>query len=105
MNTRIETDGFGSFQDFAPGMPPFPVLVGSGAGGESNLLDAVNFGGDGGHPRPGRRGGRGTRRRAWPVPRARRRHARHATRFAPETLMGWWNDMIEALEGLGYQHG
>jgi predicted ATPase len=41
--TRIEIDGFKSFQDFKLDVPPFLVLIGTNASGKSNLLDALNF--------------------------------------------------------------
>ncbi|GAA1310495.1 hypothetical protein Psi02_39620 [Planotetraspora silvatica] len=43
MITRIEIDGFKSFQDFKLDVPPFLVLIGTNASGKSNLLDALNF--------------------------------------------------------------
>ncbi|MEW9532642.1 AAA family ATPase [Microbispora sp. NPDC049125] len=43
MITRIEIDGFKSFQDFALDLPPFLVLIGTNASGKSNLLDALTF--------------------------------------------------------------
>ncbi|PRY02128.1 AAA family ATPase [Allonocardiopsis opalescens] len=41
MITRIEIDGFKSFLDFTLDVPPFLALVGSNAGGKSNLFDAL----------------------------------------------------------------
>ncbi|WP_182906403.1 AAA family ATPase [Microbispora sp. H13382] len=43
MITRIEIDGFKSFENFALDLPPFLVLIGTNASGKSNLLDAVTF--------------------------------------------------------------
>ncbi|MEU3191660.1 AAA family ATPase [Streptomyces sp. NPDC006992] len=43
MITRIEIDGFKSFEDFALDLPPFTVLVGANASGKSNLLEAVDL--------------------------------------------------------------
>ncbi|OPG14558.1 AAA family ATPase [Microbispora sp. GKU 823] len=43
MITRIEIDGFKSFENFALDLPPFLVLIGTNASGKSNLLDALNF--------------------------------------------------------------
>ncbi|MEV6981085.1 AAA family ATPase [Sphaerisporangium sp. NPDC051017] len=43
MITRIEIDGFKSFENFALDVPPFLVLIGTNAGGKSNLLDALSF--------------------------------------------------------------
>ncbi|MBE3007691.1 AAA family ATPase [Microbispora sp. NEAU-D428] len=43
MITRIEIDGFKSFENFALDLPPFLVLIGTDASGKSNLLDALNF--------------------------------------------------------------
>ncbi|MFD5658297.1 AAA family ATPase [Streptomyces hirsutus] len=43
MITRIEIDGFKSFDDFALDLPPFTVLVGANASGKSNLLEAVDL--------------------------------------------------------------
>ncbi|WP_182875360.1 AAA family ATPase [Microbispora sp. H10670] len=43
MITRIEIDGFKSFENFAIDLPPFLVLIGTNASGKSNLLDALNF--------------------------------------------------------------
>lgn len=41
--TRIEIDGYKSFDDFALDLPPFTVLVGANASGKSNLLEAVDL--------------------------------------------------------------
>lgn len=43
MITRIEIDGYKSFDDFALDLPPFAVLVGANASGKSNLLEAVDL--------------------------------------------------------------
>ncbi|WP_066362812.1 AAA family ATPase [Herbidospora mongoliensis] len=43
MITRIEIDGFKSFENFALDVPPFLVLIGTNASGKSNLLDALTF--------------------------------------------------------------
>lgn len=43
MITRIEIDGYKSFDDFALDLPPFTVLVGANASGKSNLLEAVDL--------------------------------------------------------------
>ncbi|WP_432925658.1 AAA family ATPase [Microbispora sp. CA-135349] len=43
MITRIEIDGFKSFERFALDLPPFLVLIGTNASGKSNLLDALTF--------------------------------------------------------------
>ncbi|GAA0376960.1 hypothetical protein GCM10009530_29430 [Microbispora corallina] len=43
MITRIEIDGFKSFENFALDLPPFLVLIGTNASGTSNLLDALTF--------------------------------------------------------------
>ncbi|MEN3534471.1 AAA family ATPase [Microbispora sp. ZYX-F-249] len=43
MITRIEIDGFKSFENFALDLPPFLVLIGADASGKSNLLDALTF--------------------------------------------------------------
>ncbi|MFG2517090.1 AAA family ATPase [Streptomyces sp. NPDC048584] len=37
MITRIEIDGYTSFDDFALDLSPFTVLVGANASGKSNL--------------------------------------------------------------------
>lgn len=41
MLTRIEIDGFKTFQDFAIDLLPFTVVLGSNAAGKSNLFDAT----------------------------------------------------------------
>jgi AAA15 family ATPase/GTPase len=41
--TRIEIDGYKSFEDFTLDLPPFAVLVGANASGKSNLLEAVDL--------------------------------------------------------------
>lgn len=43
MITRIEIDGFKSFDDFALDLKPFTAVIGPNAGGKSNLIDAVRF--------------------------------------------------------------
>jgi predicted ATPase len=43
MITRIEIDGFKTFQDFAVDLQPFTALVGPNASGKSNLFDALRF--------------------------------------------------------------
>ncbi|MEV7806164.1 AAA family ATPase [Microbispora sp. NPDC088329] len=43
MITRIEIDGFKSFENFTLDLPPFLVLIGTNASGKSNLLDALTF--------------------------------------------------------------
>ncbi|WP_073951845.1 AAA family ATPase [Streptomyces kebangsaanensis] len=43
MITRIEIDGYKSFDDFALDLLPLTVLVGANASGESNLLEAVDL--------------------------------------------------------------
>lgn len=43
MITRIEIDGYKSFDGFALDLPPFAVLVGANASGKSNLLEAVDL--------------------------------------------------------------
>ncbi|MBX9882893.1 MAG: AAA family ATPase [Sphingomonas sp.] len=43
MITRIEIDGFKSFQDFGVNLQPFTALVGPNASGKSNLFDALRF--------------------------------------------------------------
>lgn len=43
MITRIEVDGFKSFDEFALDLKPFTAIIGPNAGGKSNLLDAVRF--------------------------------------------------------------
>ena len=43
MITRIEIDGFKTFEDFALDLRPFTAVVGPNASGKSNLFDAVRF--------------------------------------------------------------
>lgn len=43
MITRIEIDGYKSFDDFALDLLPFTVLVGANASGKTNLLEAVDL--------------------------------------------------------------
>ncbi|MBO3746356.1 AAA family ATPase [Streptosporangiaceae bacterium NEAU-GS5] len=43
MITRIEIDGFKSFENFGLDLPPFLVLIGTNASGKSNLVDALTF--------------------------------------------------------------
>jgi predicted ATPase len=43
MITRIEIDGFKSFQGFALDLDPFSALVGPNGAGKSNLLDALSL--------------------------------------------------------------
>ncbi|MBO8185917.1 AAA family ATPase [Streptomyces spirodelae] len=43
MITRIEIDGFKSFEDFTLELPPFTVLVGANASGKSNLLEVIDL--------------------------------------------------------------
>ena len=43
MITRIEIDGFKTFQGFAVDLQPFTALVGPNASGKSNLFDALQF--------------------------------------------------------------
>lgn len=43
MITRIEIDGYKSFDGFALDLSPFTVLVGANASGKSNLLEAVDL--------------------------------------------------------------
>ncbi|WP_255953015.1 AAA family ATPase [Streptomyces odontomachi] len=43
MITRIEIDGYKSFEGFSLHLPPFAVLVGANASGKSNLLEAVDL--------------------------------------------------------------
>ncbi|MGW0943706.1 AAA family ATPase [Streptomyces sp. NPDC002623] len=43
MITRIEIDGFKTFDDFSLDVPPFLVLLGANASGKSNLLEAVDL--------------------------------------------------------------
>lgn len=41
--TRIEIDGFKSFEGFSLNLPPFAVILGPNAAGKSNLFDALRF--------------------------------------------------------------
>lgn len=43
MITRIEIDGFKSFEGFSLNLPPFAVILGPNASGKSNLFDALRF--------------------------------------------------------------
>lgn len=43
MITRIEIDGFKTFENFAVDLQPFAALVGPNASGKSNLFDALRF--------------------------------------------------------------
>ena len=43
MITRIEIDGFKSFQDFALDLAPFQVIIGPNGCGKSNLFDAIQL--------------------------------------------------------------
>lgn len=43
MLTRLEIDGFKSFENFSIDMPPFAVVVGPNAAGKSNLFDALRL--------------------------------------------------------------
>lgn len=43
MLTRIEIDGFKSFEDFAVDVTPFVVVLGTNASGKSNLFDAIQL--------------------------------------------------------------
>lgn len=43
MLTRIEIDGFKTFEDIALDVPPFLVVLGPNASGKSNLFDAIRF--------------------------------------------------------------
>ncbi|MFD7937487.1 AAA family ATPase [Streptomyces sp. NPDC059755] len=43
MITRIEIDGFKTFDDFSLDLPPFLVLLGANGSGKSNLLEAVDL--------------------------------------------------------------
>ena len=43
MLTRIEIDGFKTFQGFALDVPPFLVVLGRNASGKSNLFDAIEL--------------------------------------------------------------
>lgn len=43
MLTRIEIDGFKSFEEFSVDLAPFVVILGTNASGKSNLFDAVQL--------------------------------------------------------------
>lgn len=43
MITRIEIDGFKTFEDFTVDLQPFTAIVGPNASGKSNLFDALRF--------------------------------------------------------------
>lgn len=43
MITRIEIDGYKSFESFTLDLPPFTALLGANASGKSNLLEAVDL--------------------------------------------------------------
>ena len=43
MITRIEIDGFKTFEDFSLDLHPFTAIVGPNASGKSNLFDAIKF--------------------------------------------------------------
>ena len=43
MLTRIEIDGFKTFEDFSVDLAPFVVILGSNAAGKSNLFDAIQL--------------------------------------------------------------
>jgi predicted ATPase len=43
MITRIEIDGFKSFQDFEMEFTPFTIIAGTNASGKSNLFDAIRL--------------------------------------------------------------
>jgi predicted ATPase len=43
MLTRVEIDGFKSFEGFALDLPPFVVILGANAAGKSNLFDALRL--------------------------------------------------------------
>lgn len=43
MITRIEIDGFKSFEGFSLALPPFAVILGPNAAGKSNLFDALRL--------------------------------------------------------------
>lgn len=43
MITRIEIDGFKTFQDFAVDLAPFQVIIGPNGCGKSNLLEAISL--------------------------------------------------------------
>ena len=43
MITRIEIDGFKTFQDFAVDLEPFQVIIGPNGSGKSNFFDALDL--------------------------------------------------------------
>ena len=43
MITRIEIDGFKSFEEFSLALPPFAVILGPNAAGKSNLFDVLRL--------------------------------------------------------------
>jgi predicted ATPase len=43
MLTRVEIDGFMSFESFSIDLPPFAVVVGPNAVGKSNFFDALRL--------------------------------------------------------------
>ena len=43
MLTRIEIDGFKSFEDLDVSLEPFTAIVGTNAAGKSNLFDAIQL--------------------------------------------------------------
>lgn len=43
MLTRIEIDGFKSFENFSVNLAPFVAILGSNAAGKSNLFDAIQL--------------------------------------------------------------
>src|ERR1019366_493102 len=43
MITRIEIDGFKTFEGFSLDIQPFTAIVGPNASGKSNLFDALRF--------------------------------------------------------------
>src|SRR5215831_12056404 len=43
MLTRIEIDGFKTFENFSMNLGPFLVILGPNATGKSNLFDAIRF--------------------------------------------------------------
>ena len=45
MLTRIEIDGFKTFEDFSLALGPLTVIAGTNASGKSNLFDAISAAG------------------------------------------------------------
>src|SRR5579864_2605084 len=43
MITRIEIDGFKTFQEFSVDLAPFQVIIGANGSGKSNLFDAIQL--------------------------------------------------------------